>query len=232
MSELDAVDTLERLDDETVLQFLADHPDFFMRHPGAATGLNLAHDSGAAVSLVERQVATLREGNRRMRSQVDDMISAARHNQTLSEGVHALAQALLASDSATEMAAATETTLLRVASADRVAIVLSHDAADASAPGDVLRHVAPSERAWDAFSAQRDDDLIRCGLASEGQLTFLFGDADAVGSSAIAPLRTDRWLGVLALAAQDPTVFTRDQGHLFLQQVADLVGAAFGRTVS
>ncbi|MEM7377504.1 MAG: DUF484 family protein [Pseudomonadota bacterium] len=232
MSDLDAVDTLERLDDETVLQFLADHPDFFMRHPAAATGLNLAHDSGAAVSLVERQVATLREGNRRMRSQVDDMISAARHNQTLSEGVHALAQALLASDSAAEMAAASETTLLRIANADRVAIVLATDTADTLAPGAVLRRVGRAERDWDAFSAQRDDGLIRCGLASDAQLAFLFDDPSTVGSSAIAPLGTDRWFGVLALAAADPAVFTRDQGHLFLQQVADLVGAAFGRSVS
>jgi len=51
MSELDDLSTVDRVDDNAVLQYLRTQPDFFKRHPGAFTELNVTHDSGAAVSL-------------------------------------------------------------------------------------------------------------------------------------------------------------------------------------
>lgn len=225
MTDLDSTDTIERLDDAAVLRFLSEQPQFFDRHPAAIAALNLPHAPGGAVSLVERQMTTLREGNRRMRAQVDDMIASARHNQTLSEGVHALARALLACDSVESMAAATEKSLLQTANADRVVMVLAESASDASGDASCLRRIAPEDPQWRPFATQLDEQLIRCGLATDAQLAFLFGDTESIGSTAIAPLYANKRLGVLALASADPTVFTRDKGHLFLQQVAELVSA-------
>ena len=53
---------IESKDEERgIVRFLRDHPDFFERHPELLADMLLPHETGSAVSLVERQVSVLRE---------------------------------------------------------------------------------------------------------------------------------------------------------------------------
>ena len=54
-----AQDEPTRLTDEDVISYLRLDPDFFQRHSTLLSELNLPHDTGGAVSLIERQVAIL-----------------------------------------------------------------------------------------------------------------------------------------------------------------------------
>ena len=72
-------------DEDSVMRYLRDNPDFFGRHPTLLTDLSLPHDSGQAISLVERQVAILRERNIDMRRRLTHLVGAANDNDTLFE---------------------------------------------------------------------------------------------------------------------------------------------------
>ena len=52
-----------KIDEDAVIAYLRSDPDFFVRQPALLSELNLPHASGRAVSLVEHQVAILRERN-------------------------------------------------------------------------------------------------------------------------------------------------------------------------
>ena len=52
----------EALSDQEMLDYLRSNPDFFQRHATAIAELSLSHESGKAVSLIEHQVAILRDG--------------------------------------------------------------------------------------------------------------------------------------------------------------------------
>ena len=67
------------------MRYLRENPDFFGRHPMLLTDLSLPHDSGEAISLVERQVAILRERNIDMRRRLTHLVGAANTNDTLFE---------------------------------------------------------------------------------------------------------------------------------------------------
>src|SRR5690554_3781218 len=69
--------------EEQVMEFLARHPDFFSRHPEILESLALPHDSGHAISLVERQVAVLRQRNVELRHRLNELIDNARANDEL-----------------------------------------------------------------------------------------------------------------------------------------------------
>src|SRR5262249_50100746 len=71
--------------EDAVMQYLRDNPDFFGRHPMLLTDLSLPHDTGQAISLVERQVAILRERNIDMRRRLNHLVGAANTNDTLYE---------------------------------------------------------------------------------------------------------------------------------------------------
>ena len=71
------------LTDERVLDYLKTDPEFFQRHAGLLSELKVSHESGRAVSLIERQVAILRERNMQMRRRMNELIQAAKDNDEL-----------------------------------------------------------------------------------------------------------------------------------------------------
>jgi uncharacterized protein len=66
-----------------VIDYLRQHPDFFVQQEDLLCDLTLRHDSGPAVSLLERQVSVLRERNMQMRRRLAAMVEIARENDTL-----------------------------------------------------------------------------------------------------------------------------------------------------
>ena len=44
---------------EIVRQYLTEHPDFFAENPDIFEAINISHDSGKAISLVERQIGLM-----------------------------------------------------------------------------------------------------------------------------------------------------------------------------
>ena len=66
-----------KLTDEEVISYLRLDPNFFQRHANVLSELNLPHESGAAVSLIERQISILRERNMNMRRRMNELVETA-----------------------------------------------------------------------------------------------------------------------------------------------------------
>ena len=78
-----------------VAEYLVEHPEIFTRHPQLLAELEIAHDSGDAVSLVERQVSILREDNKALKAHFDNLVSIATQNEDLGRRLHTLSLALI-----------------------------------------------------------------------------------------------------------------------------------------
>ena len=70
----------DALNDLSVAEYLQTYPDFFERNGPLLTKLRLPHlrDSGATVSLVERQVEVLRERNQSLERKLKELVDVAR----------------------------------------------------------------------------------------------------------------------------------------------------------
>ncbi|HEY5264260.1 MAG TPA: DUF484 family protein, partial [Steroidobacteraceae bacterium] len=103
----------EPLNDVSVADYLQTYPDFFERNSALMTKLRLPHmrDSGATVSLVERQVEVLRERNQSLERKLKDLIDVARANDTLADRIHRLSQRLIRAHDRLETVNAVETSL-------------------------------------------------------------------------------------------------------------------------
>jgi uncharacterized protein YigA (DUF484 family) len=73
----DASTVPEAVSAAIVSDYLRAHPDFFDQNPDVLGELKLAHVSDGAVSLVERQVALLRERNAELRRRLDGLMARA-----------------------------------------------------------------------------------------------------------------------------------------------------------
>jgi hypothetical protein len=75
---------VDRIEEEALAEYLQMNPEFFERHAGLLTKLKLTHNRGAAtVSLIERQVAALRDKNQSLEARLRELIEVARSNATL-----------------------------------------------------------------------------------------------------------------------------------------------------
>ena len=71
------------LEPEQIEAYLREHLDFFEQHHDLLAEITLPHESGVAVSLVERQVSILRERNIDMRNRLSKLLDNARDNDKL-----------------------------------------------------------------------------------------------------------------------------------------------------
>ena len=68
-----------------VRDYLSQNPDFFEQNPDVFEALNISHNSGKAISLVERQIDLMRDRNKDMATQIDQMQTTAKDNALLME---------------------------------------------------------------------------------------------------------------------------------------------------
>jgi len=85
----------ENISEEDIAEYLGSRPDFFKRRSDLLMQLNLPHNSGQAVSLVERQVSLLRERNIEMRARLARLLDIAKDNDKLLDKTQRLVLTLL-----------------------------------------------------------------------------------------------------------------------------------------
>lgn len=222
----------EVLTEDAVQDFLKAHPDFFERHPKLLGALDLPHASGAAVSLVERQVSVLRQKELKLERQLKELIQVARNNDALAAKIHELSLRLLSATDLASTVAAIEEAVRAGFSADQSVLVLFGDADDF---GDVnasrfFRATARRDPKLKPFKTFLGSSSPRCGQARDSQLSYLFHDEAAeIGSIALVPLGPKSEFGFIAIGSTDPDRFHPGMSIDFLARVGDLVAAAIKR---
>lgn len=222
----------EVLTEDRVADFLKAHPDFFERHPKLLGALDLPHATGAAVSLVERQVSVLRQKELRLERQLKELIQVARGNDALAAKIHELALRLMSATDLASTVAAIEEAVRAGFSADHSVLVLFGDPAGFGTidRGRFFRAVERNDPEFKPFKTFLDSSSPRCGQARDSQLEYLFhDDAAEIGSIALIPLGPKSESGFIAIGSADPDRFHPGMSIDFLARVGDLVAAAIRR---
>ena len=224
----------EALNDLSVAEYLQTYPDFFERNGPLLTKLRLPHrrDSGATVSLVERQVEVLRERNQSLERKLKELVDVARSNDALAGRIHRLTQRLIRARTLLDTIAAVEASLREDFDArDSVLVLFLEEARSLeSAPSRFLRTADPADPAMKTFESLLQAGKPRCGQIRDAQRDFLFGkDSIEIGSVALTPLGSKGALGILAIGASDAERFHPAMSTEFLSRIGDLVTYALMR---
>ena len=218
----------EAVEDAKVLEFLQIHRDFFQQHPEVLLDLNLPHvGREGAVSLIERQVALLRERNAQLETQLQSLLEVARENDRLSERMHHFAQGLLEAD---DLDASIDAILTRLSEDFRVEYVSMR----------LLKPAWMKEPARQEWLAQDQLapflDLLPLGrpkvavMLDDARKELLFGRAaQLVHSLAILPLHAGSPLGIIALGSRDPERYSPKSGTLVLGRLGELATAGIAK---
>ena len=214
-------------DVEAIKQYLTDNPNFFDEHPDLLESIQLPHESGKAVSLIERQVSVLRERNLEMRQRLNNMLDAARTNDKLFEKTKRLVLNLLDARDLPELVDTLYESLGTDYQLEYFSLVLLTD--NKQLPPNQAKAVGMDEAEDQIGTLIRSNRAI-CGVLRADELSFLFGDkADGVGSVAAMPLHRGHNYGILAVGNSDPNYYRSSMGTLFLSYIAEVLNRILPR---
>ncbi|MDX1588694.1 MAG: DUF484 family protein [Oleiphilaceae bacterium] len=202
-----------------VAAYLEQNPDFFVEHEYLLQGLTLPHDSGRAISLVERQVHLFREQRDTLRQELSGLIGIARQNDRLFTKSKRLLMQLLDAESLSEVAAVLDESVRQDFGLHGASLLLITGEPSTSPQGS-LRFMAPA-RAGATFGDLLDRDRPLFGRIPEGHREALFQNPQQVASAAVIPLRRQKCLGLLAISSDQEHYFDSSMGSLFLSYISD-----------
>lgn len=206
-----------------VIEYLRQHPDFFQHHGELLGELRLPHESGSAVSLVERQLSVLRERNHAIRRRMTELMHTARANDELFRKTRTLTLELLNVASWHGLNEVIATCVLTDFGADFVCCHLE------SAPAglDHLRaHAGPMPHERFALGAHPVCVTLR---AEEMSALFPGEPVGHEGSAVLAPLALAGRRGCLAIGRRDPAGYAADMDTLFVTYIAEVVARVVQR---
>lgn len=208
-------------DADQVAAYLLLNPDFLENHPQVFEALDVPHPTGGAVSLVERQVAVLRERNRALTARLEAVIEAARRHDDQYRKLFELATALAVCRDIPALLHALATHLQRDFGTDALR-VLARQIPTVDAPL-LVSALDPT-----SFAADIERNKARCLPESEIPTVRPYFDTQ-ITSAAVLPLAAGTAPALLLLGAHDPERFSPDLGTLLLERLAHLAGAHWHR---
>lgn len=198
------------MNDETVVAYLKENPEFFVRQPGVLEALELRHEASGAESLIEHQVVVLRERLAELQQRLDQFRHRAQENEAVLRRVHDLYLALVRSADSQRLLADFSERMRHDFNCDACRIVLLHEESELETiPGLVERRESEAVRALAARG-------IVCGRLATETLSELFDEDTAAQTRSTAVVPLGDW-GLLALASGDEDKFYPGMGTLFLE---------------
>ena len=215
----------DRTLEDVVVDYLQNHPDFLEQRPDALANLDLAHRSGEAVSLIERQVEVLRTRNAELEKQLASLVRVATENEQLVTRLHRLTIELMPVAERSDFFTQLGNRLLNDFNADILQICL-FDSELAKEAGEDVVAIDAEDPEVKAFAPLLQKKNATCGRLNESKMNFLFGSkARWVQSVALVPLGEKGELGLMAIGSSDQARFYPGMGTLFLDLLAEVIAA-------
>ena len=202
----------DNLDPKAVEAFLRAHPNFLQDRPGLLAVLNLPHGGEGAVSLVERQVSVLRERNIASRQKLAELSDISRENDRLLDATRNTILALLAGENRADLSRIWLDQVTGTFKAEMGALVWLDGSADS------------------AEEALITDKLVRqssgfSGVLRPEEMQAVFGTEATEGSAALVAIRSgEDHIGVLGVGSHDTQRYRPEDGTLFLDYLAEVIG--------
>lgn len=203
---------------QQVADYLISHPDFLEINSYLLTELTVKHQSGQSISLVERQVAALRQENQQLKQQLSTLIANAQQNDQLLEKSRRLVLKLIECNSSEDIRRQLESALMDEFTCSAAKLWLLDNKADEKT-GQLSRTTAETELA--RFIGKKHP---YCGLLREQEKHVLFTEqADKVGSAAVLPLYSENQvIGLLAIANADKNYYRENMSTSLLSYVGQV----------
>ena len=221
-----AKQTVTTLDEQQVVDYLNENRDFFVNNKTLLADMEIPHETGAAVSLVGRQVSLLRERNTQFESKLRDMVDAVHDNQRLNASLQRLAVNLFLVDGLDDIIATIDDEIRNKLEIEFFSLrLLTHD--EKLAEKQSTRYIFMGDARLESFQKLITEKTIQCGGMTDEQAQLMFNSGfEQLASGAVVPMSDTETYGLLGLGSHDEQRYNPSMGTDYLMQLAALVSVA------
>lgn len=214
---------MEEVSEPTVVDYLQRHPDFFTHHEDLLTKLVIPSSyasRGTVIPLAERQLGVLREENRQLQRQLNELIAIAKKNEELTQRIQGIIATLAGATSPDEFFDTLYSQLQHEFDTDAVVVRLF------LVPPPFLtgRHefVEYDAQLFALFEQVLEKQETFCGRLTKAQAEYLVPHGNMV-SAVIMPLGSPKPHGLLAIGSQEVSRFHAGMSTDLLRYMGELV---------
>jgi len=214
-----------------VIDYLKKNRNFFVDNADLLAEMSLPHESGKAISLLERQVSILRDRGIEARQKLNNLLQNARNNDHLFDTTRNLVLSLLRSRDITEIVNYTQDQLSDEANVDACELILvDRPGLQVAASVRLESTQTLKERFSDVYRLKR----THCGAMGQEQIEYLFPESKkSIRSTALCPIVDgSEVLALLVLGNQAESYFNVNLDTLFLDFIGRVVGAILHRELT
>ena len=202
-----------------VADYLILNPNFFKENPEVLNSIEIVHDSGAAVSLIQRQVELLRTDYNSTTDKLMELLANAKNNDDIFILTKKLILDLIDASNIEEITALLEKRFKKDFGADESRLMFFTESNKNIPKGRIKNPVE---------SADRLAGLMKPGESFYGEVKqditqFIFNDETAIKEVALIPLTSTTLKGMIALGSTRQGKYTENKDTLFLDFVAEVV---------
>ncbi|MEX2488784.1 MAG: DUF484 family protein [Pseudomonadales bacterium] len=219
----------ENDNEQKVAEYLSKNPDFFVNRENLLLQMTLPQNRGDAISIVEHQAALLRERNREMRHQLDQLLASATRNNEIFDKCQRLVLDLIQAEDPDQFFNALESSFKKDFKAIAYSLLIY------SKRNQQINHFTwslPAKTARNYVGPLMKGKKPILGALRDEEQDFLFRHAsDKVMSAAVVSIKDKKKMGLLSIGSKDPDYFEPEMGTLFISFIADTLARLLPRYI-
>lgn len=241
------------LSSNEVLSYIKKNPDFFIENEELLRFINLPHQSGQAISLIERQISVLRDYSKTADERFSELIANATNNDQLFQLIRSLVLQILQSDRISSIPKLVKSKFENMENIDACSVILTDFSLKNSREN--IRIVS-NHSLKDKFP-----DILRlkktfCGAITQEKKMYLFDETDPcenldrndiqeakrksnetviknIQSTAICPIiHNNELLGLIACGSKAENHFSPTQETIFVDFIGEVIGAVLTKNAT
>ena len=198
----------KKLNPKDVELFLLENLNFFETRESLVSELKFKHDSGSASSLLERQVAKLRDEHKNLMSLLNTFIKTASINEDLFNKSKSLTLQILSAKNKKEIIDVVENAFKEEFKVDKPILAFFKD--------------KKLDELEQSTGLSFHKGAIHCGSFSSERMNVLFKDKK-IESMALTVIVAKNEIGLLMLGSYDRTKYLGDEDTTFIEYIRDVL---------
>ncbi len=216
-----------KISSEDVVEYLKENPDFFNLNPESLSQINLKHESGDAISLIEKQIIELRKSSDQANKHLIQILENAKRNEKLFLLSREIILSLLASSTIDDTVNELESYFINSFNTDACKVIFFSE--DKKRFG--KERVTSPDLATDLFRDQfKDKDIIQGGISFEIS-NFVFGAKAQIQEAAICKLECSTVTGIFAIGSKSLGRYSSEKDNLFLLFIVSALSKFIDRII-
>tara|TARA_Y100000768_G_scaffold311677_1_gene246277 strand:- start:678 stop:1340 length:663 start_codon:yes stop_codon:yes gene_type:complete len=214
----------KNIDPKEVEDFLILNPDFLAANSHILNSIEIVHETGGAVSLIQKQVEMLRKNYDSTSGNLLQLLEIAKTNEGIFERTKSLILELIICRNLNDVVLITEKKFIEEFNADACKVLFFKDNTN-----------LPKGRILDAKEAHKiigekyNAGEIFCGSLDKKQSGYIFDKKNKVIDSVLVPIKNTECPGMLAIGSRTENTYSKENDSLFLEFVAETLSKLIDR---